>query len=364
MFPQGFYPSQQQERLRTDASHGDLQHLYHTTSETHHAIPQENSYVYGKRPTPPMFIPPPGHQEKPTTTSKDEPCNVMDSTLSKSTTQQWSCDACDVFLDSQRALDAHLQSHQTCTACSFSASPKVVKAHYEAVHGKFSGSGFKSVIVSVPGCPVQRFRICVGNRPEDIREWIAERKRRFPRRQNGKGKDGGDASSGKTEKSENKTGLSALLGGYGSSSSSDEDSEDEQQKEPQPRNLLSESITVTTTENTTECNGTDSPETMPRPETEEKPPSYRTRPCHYFVRNGSCRNGDNCMFLHERHAGSKPRNEPHQKRQKVESSLLQKLLRNDIRREDTLTLRLIDFIVETDFLSTQCEPIDDKQKER
>lgn len=50
---------------------------------------------------------------------------------------------------------------------------------------------------------IQHFTICVGNRPEDVQKWIAERKRNYPRR--------------KQEKP-----LDRLLDGYGSSSSEDE----------------------------------------------------------------------------------------------------------------------------------------------
>lgn len=39
----------------------------------------------------------------------------------------WTCDACDVTLDSERALKAHRKSHVKCTECSFEGVPKVVK---------------------------------------------------------------------------------------------------------------------------------------------------------------------------------------------------------------------------------------------
>ena len=95
----------------------------------------------------------------------------------------WTCKACNITLESEKALKGHRKSHVKCSDCPFEGSPKIVKAHYQAKHGKFSGSGFKTVTVAVPGCRVQKFKICVGNRPEDIQKWIEERKKRFPRSQ-------------------------------------------------------------------------------------------------------------------------------------------------------------------------------------
>ena len=47
---------------------------------------------------------------------------------------------------------------------------------------KYSGRGLKTITISGPGLPTQRFKICVGNHPDDIKKWIEERKKRFPRR--------------------------------------------------------------------------------------------------------------------------------------------------------------------------------------
>jgi hypothetical protein len=58
---------------------------------------------------------------------------------------------------------------------------------------KYSGRGLKTITICAPGIRPQKFRICVGNHPDDIREWIEERRRRFPRR------GGGGVGGGKGE---------------------------------------------------------------------------------------------------------------------------------------------------------------------
>lgn len=230
---------------------------------------------------------------------------------------QWKCEPCKLSFDSESALKAHTASHETCTACSFVGAPKVVKGHFLAVHGRFSGSGFKSVTVAVPGCPVQRFRICVGSRPEDLEKWIAERRKRFPRK----------VKQQEATPKEEKKGLSSLLDGYGSSSSEDE----------KPANDKKE-------------------EAAPVPEAQHaKPTSTNSsrRPCRYFMRNGTCRNGDQCGFSHDVADRSKKSNNtkfPNKGRIKDPGSLLRKLFENDVRRETVLTLQLLEYIVDTDFL--------------
>ena len=224
------------------------------------------------------------------------------------------------MLESEQALERHTASHITCRECAFQAAPKVVKAHHQARHGKFAGSGFKSVTVAIPGCQVQRFRICVGDRPEDIAEWVSARKRRFPRQKQANNKD----------EKEEKSGLSTLLAGYGSS---DEES------------------AVSTQIQKTEA--TEQPITT-EPPPDDPPKVIRKRPCRYFMRNGTCRNGENCTFL-KLPTSPAPRGNPGNnaaKRPKRDLTLLERLLQNDKKRENALVLQLLDFIVESDFLSS------------
>jgi hypothetical protein len=258
------------------------------------------------------------------------------------------CEPCNHVVESKAALQAHTASHTSCTACTFSAAPKIVKAHFAAAHGKFSHAGFKSVAIALPGCPVQRFNICVGNRPEDVEKWIAERKRKFPRQK-----------PLVPTKRDNR-GLSNLLDGYGSSSSEKCEDNDEATAAEQDDTTTSESVNkkikLSETSNDATCIAMDQ-------KGNEQGARYRARPCRYFMRNGTCRNGASCKFGHDgtAHADSSsaPRNRetPTAKQtvatasQRTAPSLLQKLLTKDAQRETALALQLVDYIVESDFLA-------------
>ena len=203
---------------------------------------------------------------------------------------KYRCQPCQLDLDSAQALQAHQSTHSKCQECDFVACPKVLKGHFEARHGKFSGSGFKKVTIAIPGCPVQHFKICVGNRPEDVLAWIAARKKNRPR-----------------VTPEPKEGISSLLDGYGSSSSSEAEKK----------------VTMTVAK---------SPDLVER----TKPPAVERRLCHAFVRTGRCRHGNNCRYSHK--VPRKP------------ISLLEKLLDKDRRREADLTLELLQYLVDSNFL--------------
>lgn len=229
------------------------------------------------------------------------------------------CEPCDLALDSQMALQAHTNSHIVCSQCSFSAAPKIVKAHFESAHGRFAGSGFKTVTVAVPGCPVQHFRICVGNNAEDVKQWKAERRRRFPRQ--------------KVEAREEEivkhgpAGLTNLLEGYGSSS----DEEDCDMEESKQNDVAVNKSLVAT-----------------NPEATKESVSFK-RVCRFFARTGTCRNGDKCTFQHDANA-SKPVVVRTQTKDRSKETLLGKLLVNDVSRERRLTLQLLEYIVRSDFL--------------
>lgn len=223
----------------------------------------------------------------------------------------------------------------------------IQKGHYLANHGKFSGSGFKTVTVAVPGCRVQRFRVCVGNRPEDIKKWIADRKKRFPRRAKAEPNKGIVTSPTKDPNTEapKATGLSSLLGGYGSSSASEDDApsrreeekEEHVQKEPAQANPAHLTATPTPEKHTTSA---------------KLASSTGSRPCRFFMRNGKCLNGDTCRFSHD--LSNQPRRRPESKKRKRGKSssndtLLRKLLSNDMDREETLALQLLEHIFDAKF---------------
>lgn len=333
----------------------------------------------------------------------------------------WTCKACQITLESEKAFRSHRKSHVKCSDCSFEGAPKIVKAHYQAKHGKFSKSGFKTISVGVPGCRVQKFKICVGNRPEDIQRWIAERRKRFPRSTVGNttskpnnanatddntsstlvGSKSTATSKGKAqEQTAPISGLSSLLEGYGSSDEENSDDGKDEEKlgsekssptAPAPivQNGRDEGDARTTSTNgdaesgdgvesndrtialsparnaTNVCNAVSE---LQHQEQRAKP----SRPCRYYFRNGSCRNGDNCRFSHEttraqphcqlsgHHPSRSPKSADGRGRhgtirkrkrggQASTDTLLRKLLRNDMERESTLSMQLLKFIVTENF---------------
>ena len=230
------------------------------------------------------------------------------------------------------------------------------------MHGKFRGNGFKTISVAIPGCKVQRYRICVGNHPEDVKKWIEDRRKKFPRQQRPVA----------VKENAGESQLGGLLDGYGSTS--------EEEEGEKPVNLESKPVsnpgtadctldtsrfsdgeqaknatTTTTTSATTTTNAA----------------NYRSQTCRYFARTGTCCNGDKCTFLHERANNNSNNNnnnnapmltlrEHHQREPKRRTmgnnnkkngtTLLQTLLQNDARREATLTLQLLRYIVDCNFL--------------
>ena len=304
------------------------------------------------------------------------------------------------------------------------------------MHGKFSGRGLKTVCVAVPGCRVQKFKICVGNHPEDIKAWIAERKKRFPtrervqkkedvearKREEGalsatidsssrsgvkrkldkvgvsttdgrsnqdlsnqagrkKSKADGATTTNTTKKEDAEAidgGLASLLGGYGSSSSDGGGDDDEQST-----GEIEEKPTIS-----------DSVNTSQQREQQQQNPFYRTRPCRFYLRTGRCRNGENCRYLHEdgearrsaeeqridQSKRDKARSDARRDVERLNSSprsnrqgggrevddykyadpgpkapLLRKLLQNDIRRERSLALQLLRYIVDCNYLQEKKE---------
>jgi len=292
------------------------------------------------------------------------------------------CRAChNLQLDSAAALEAHVRSHVACPECPhFAASPRIVQAHCNVVHSpnynqSSSESAFKTVTVSVKGSRLQRFRICVGNRPEDIQMWIAERRKRFPRQPAKQSSSSAatkiTATSTTTTPNSTKaqhhaadldgptttaaTGLSTLLQGYGSSSSDDESEHDDEDGRNEER------PTVIAAEDDAEDDSTTASTMKAADPSAAHAPYYRTRPCRFFRRNGNCRNGEHCNFSHELPT-ARPDDGSNHKRQKTNStarapsSLLHKLLANDARREATLTIQLLEYLADSDFLLKPQQP--------
>ena len=339
--------------------------------------------TYGTRPPPP----PPPQPPPPTKRAHvhvDGATNIGDSTEDNA---NYHCKPCDVSFLSKSALQAHLKSHIKCTKCSFTASKKVVSAHYKSKHGEYAGRGLKSVTIQTPGSrQTQRFKICVGNHPDDIQAWIAERKKRFPTRRNiekklEKNKRGraegklvfhGDESKkrqkfdtgtsrGNAVASQVSSSISTLVACYGSSSDDDDDTsgKNTQQLEPNIQSSPSNSIS-----------------------TDASALKHKTKLCRFFLRNGTCKNGENCTYIHDiaQHESFKSKAETRKQKQSQRDrarneaqkemhlittgrtqgngkggdsnrqTLLRKLLQSDIRRERSLCLQLLRYIVDVNFL--------------
>jgi len=75
------------------------------------------------------------------------------------------------------AFVAHNAMHEPCSHpnCKFSGTKKIVGAHYLSAHGAFSGTGYKDI--DVDG---QSFRVLLGTSPEEVEQWRAARRMRFP----------------------------------------------------------------------------------------------------------------------------------------------------------------------------------------
>lgn len=376
----------------TGYPNAELQSSMYPTNSSHYN-PHYNHAQHSNHPPPP---PPPPPPPRPSSTTNQ--CIKIETSCSSSnsTNLQYSCEACSISFPSSSALQAHTNSHIKCKKCSFTGSRKVVSGHYKSKHGEYVGRGLKSVSIQFPGSrQTQRFKICVGDHPDDINAWIAERKKRFPTRKNilkkqekrkrsleegaiGSYSTNVDASATKRQKAENeekpKSSISQLIAGYGSSSDEDEEESKREQK--------------ATSYNNERVVGPTSGETKPNAENAGDPSSkYRTKACRFFLRNGSCKNGDKCNYIHdlaqheEYKANAESRKEKQRERDKARNdarrelnlittgreksgsrgggscrqTLLRKLLQNDIQRERSLSLQLLRYIVDCNYLQEKKE---------
>jgi len=280
-------------------------------------------------------------------------------------------------------------------------NPKMVK--------KYSGRGLKTITVSGPGLPPQKFKICVGNHPDDVKKWIEERKKRFPRRSANsnfshensmetdsrkRGREDEEATKlssvnhrmnkkqceGKGDEEEEKGGnLSSLLAGYESSSSKEDDSK------PSEKTATSEQ-----TDKMTEAKSLEDMSASNSLILKDllKTNAFAKRRVCKFYQRGNCRHGSSCTFLHcdkstDNHAiNATSQTLAHRKAQSEKdrariqrerelqlfglanpshgtrggtgkfinsTSLLNKLLQRDMERERRLTLQMLRYIVDNNF---------------
>ena len=87
------------------------------------------------------------------------------------------CEPCDKAFQTEAQQAAHVASHEKCNhpGCAFMGSKQVVVGHYRVAHGKYKGNGFR--VMNVEG---RKFRILVGNAPEEVEQWRQERRKNFP----------------------------------------------------------------------------------------------------------------------------------------------------------------------------------------
>lgn len=329
--PSGFFsPNAQQQANRSHRARGSgqqrhnvaQQHLNYGQPSTgfyaHGAASQSQSYAGNASATS-------YHSSHPGSTTT--PTNEYPRKRLRREDAVFRCEPCDLDLDSQVALQSHKKSHVKCSSCDFEGAPKVVKGHFQSAHGKFSGSGFKTVTVAVPGCPMQRFRICVGNRPEDVQKWIEERKKRFPRSRP-------LPLAPAPEETKKVEPISALMHGYSSSEEEEMENDNHSQSTPRPEQStpLDQKPSVSN-------------------ETQEQQQPQK-KPCHSFVRHGHCRRGDACPYRHDENL-RKPAaigNKRKEGSKKNKRDLLANLLESDGDREAKLSLQLIHYMVHSDFL--------------
>ena len=367
--------------------------------------PQPQTQTFPPPPPPP---PPPKQQTTPKIKTQTENTAQAEIVLE----HQHHCKTCSVSFPNQKALQAHLNSHIKCSKCSFTASKKVVSAHYKAKHGEYAGRGLKTISIQIPGNrSIQKFKICIGNHPDDIQAWIEERKKRFPTRENLKKKmdkckrnreEGavgfGAARNGNGNDDEGKkqrmngdavvaiaiveeksdlpvSSISNLIAGYGSSSDEDE--------------VVKKDATVVDIQTCTDVSmQTKSTGNDPSSTTCTSPSAsnHKTKFCRYFLRNGTCKNGDECTYIHDmakreafktnaalrkqkQSQRDRARNDAQKEMNVITTgrtkgmaghgaapqTLLRKLLQNDIRRERSLALQLLRYIVDCNYLQEKRE---------
>jgi len=204
-----------------------------------------------------------------------------------------------------------------------------------------------------------------------------------------------------------------LLEGYGSSSDDDEGDDDSEEKfiskSKSPLNASSPRIpkhedgdVLQTNTNLDEgtgdrmesTNGDGAISSINTSETQkEENRDKKPRPCRFYFRKGSCRNGNNCRFSHDdsrfghkfdgaqhlnqqqqdqhqRKPSASPFSQENRKTKKRKrgvhtssDTLLRKLLENDMERESVLSMQLLEFIVDNNFFLNKDGTSKKQQKE-
>ncbi|KAJ3178950.1 nuclear fragile X mental retardation protein interacting protein 1 [Geranomyces variabilis] len=290
------------------------------------------------------------------------------------------CEGCDKNFHIESQYRTHCETHVKCDHCDFRASQRVVRTHAETAHAEILESA-KPAYVSK-------------DTPEEIAQWIAARKKKYPTEANilakqaeteariargelpdhyhlsasGKKKLRGakHSRSAAAARGEKKsvvpstttpvTGL-GLLAGYGSDISEggggkdNADSESGSGSSSSSNDLSDLDSTTSSASDDDDYNGEEggarAKTQTPQPQQQRKGPI-----CRYFKMN-RCRKGDACHFRHElpppraKAGGHKQQQLARQAVEYNRKPLLKMLLENDIRKEKSMVLQCIRYLLQT-----------------
>jgi hypothetical protein len=256
------------------------------------------------------------------------------------------CEPCDKEFNKKSAYEAHLATHEKCqhAGCAFVGSKKVVGAHFQSSHGAFSGSGYK--MIDVEG---QKFRVLLGSNPEEIVQWRAERKNKFP-----------SVLNHRKEKADSNVGLEV-------SHKRVQGNDDEESNLPRKAMRKNDGDAEGD-----EGTGGDRRASFPCKfnyknkkcsKGDTCPYSHTAAPllCKRFSSTGRCLKGNSCMFVHDKKAArettagetgtlrGKAKGRLHLP-DPAKGSLLRRLLDKDIRAEESLILQALDYLHRRNFL--------------
>lgn len=212
-------------------------------------------------------------------------------------TSSLNCQHCNKSFASNAQYSAHLNSHQTCEVCGFVGSKTSVQAHIATTHGQYAGTGYKQVFVEG-----KSFTVLLGTDPQLVAEWREQRRKNWPSARN-------------IERKRKERPLVDY----------DSDEDEPHQQQAHRKKFCRFFVHSGRCDKGSMC-------------AYSHDLSDRAL-CPYYFR-GDCRHGNKCKNAHFDHAGisEKPRQQ---------TSLLRKLLHNDIRAETHLVLAIFRHIVDT-----------------
>ncbi|KAF1323311.1 Nuclear fragile x mental retardation-interacting protein 1, partial [Globisporangium splendens] len=321
-------------------------------------------------------------------------------------TAAWRCETCEKSFTMESQYEAHLKTHVSCHApdCDFSASKRVVGAHFQTAHGQYAGQGLKEI--DVEG---QKFMVLVGNSPEDIAKWRADRRKKWPSATKQKAAEGEAeeqvitttaASQAAVADQNGRDSVSKKRKLAASSLADDEDLEDGEIEEDESVEMTGnagngdgdhEASSATTMEVDSHPVAAGA-ELAPSPSSVAEPSTKKQRrlvlcrkfmqnncrygdkcrfshdrkafPCRSMVQKGTCTKGDACLFSHDAHIlQQQTAQSVNTKRDKAleatwkaeQGSLLRKLLKRDIHVEQERMLQIVRHLVTNQFFIKESE---------